>query len=778
MIASRTALEASRLSFELWAEKYRPKSLDQMIDQEEVIKRLKSFVKAKNMPNCIFAGPPGTGKTTAALCLAYDLYGDAYMSYIRELNASVTPDTPILVRKNGVILRTNFGELAKEYFADDLRNFMIVEDLEILSIDRDYNVRFMPVNLISRHKVGYVMNISYEGGSVRTSLSHSVVVIDEEGRLVPKKACELRSGDLLVTFKTKLEGEETLLDFEEFQPQLHIRLKGSLVRNPKVKTILRSMALTREVSWLFGLYLAEGCACLQEGTRGQAISILKYPGEMEIVEQVRDILGEGFGISSKMEVAPSGFNPANKTSVQVRAFNTQFSKFLRKHFYNDGILINATTKRVPSFIYSADSQQRLAFLKGYMGDASGEWGQYVRYRSASKENLIDIAWLGRITGLDTSHFEGETRVIWKLPSYSYIKTEFLPAETVETFLKRLRVPYKIFLKHHVYDDRKRISKELVEDFLKESISKELLERDEKVRDLIKLIRSPLSVVLVEKVEVEEYNGYVYDVSVPGSEMFWGGTTPVLLHNSDERGIDVVRETIKTFARTRAYGDVPFKIMILDESDNLTDDAQQALRRTMEKFVETCRFILIANISGKLIEPLQSRCAIFRFTYLPRKDHDAYLRYIAKNEGVELLDDGLNAIYEIGAGDLRRAINSLQAAASIGKPVTADVVYSVVGRANPIDIKEMLKIAMNGDFVRARERLRDLIFKYGASGGDILHQIHEEVFRLDIPEHWKVELIDAIGDVDFRLTQGADEEIQLSALLARFVVASREIAKGR
>jgi len=224
------------------------------------------------------------------------------------------------------------------------------------------------------------------------------------------------------------------------------------------------------------------------------------------------------------------------------------------------------------------------------------------------------------------------------------------------------------------------------------------------------------------------------------------------------------------------GEIPFKILILDEADNMTADAQQALRRTMERYTETCRFILIANYSGRIIEPIQSRCAPFRFTYLPREEHDKYLMYIAENEKVELLKDGLDAIYEVCGGDLRKAINTLQAAASLGKPVNAEVVYSVVGHANPVDVREMIKLAMKGDFIKARDKLREMIFRYGVAASDIVRQIHTEIFRLDVPEAWKIKLADIVGEIDFRITQGADEEVQLSALLAQLVEAGYEIGK--
>ena len=249
-----------------------------------------------------------------------------------------------------------------------------------------------------------------------------------------------------------------------------------------------------------------------------------------------------------------------------------------------------------------------------------------------------------------------------------------------------------------------------------------------------------------------------------------------LNASDERGIDVVRETVKTFARVRSIGEVPFKIMILDESDNMTSDAQQALRRTMERYTETCRFVLIANYSGKIIEPIQSRCAPFRFSFLPRQEHDEYLKHISENEKVKLEPDGLDAVFDVCGGDLRRAINTLQAASSLGKPVDSKVVYSITGRATPADVQKMITTAIGGDFIEARKQLRDMIQKYGVAGSDIIRQIHTEIFRAAVPEPWKIKLADVVGEADYRLVEGADEEVQLSALLAKLVEAGCDMKR--
>ncbi len=249
-----------------------------------------------------------------------------------------------------------------------------------------------------------------------------------------------------------------------------------------------------------------------------------------------------------------------------------------------------------------------------------------------------------------------------------------------------------------------------------------------------------------------------------------------LNASDERGINVVRETIKTFARSRSIGEIPFKILILDEADNMTTDAQQALRRTMERYTETCRFIMCVNYSGKIIEPIQSRCTPFRFAFLPRDEHDNYIKHIADRENVELLPEGVEAIFEACSGDLRKGINTLQGAASINKPVDAKLIYSLTGRASPSDVQNMLTTAINGDFSSARKKLRIMLQKYGVAAIDIIRQIHKEIFKTEIPEPLKMKLLTFTGEIDYRLVEGSDDEVQLSALLAKFVEAGYEMKK--
>ena len=248
-----------------------------------------------------------------------------------------------------------------------------------------------------------------------------------------------------------------------------------------------------------------------------------------------------------------------------------------------------------------------------------------------------------------------------------------------------------------------------------------------------------------------------------------------LNASDERGINVVRETIKEFARTLPFGGAKFKIIFLDEADALTADAQNALRRTMEKYAATARFILSCNYSSKIIEPIQSRCALFRFKPLRDDQIKERLRYIAQNEGLKIDEKALDALVYIAEGDMRKAINTLQAAAAISNEVTEDLVYQVAARAKPQELKKMMMEALKGNFFAAREMLNKLMIDYGMSGEDIIKQMHREVFSLEIPDKLKVKLIDLIGEYEFRLVEGANERIQLESLLAQFLPLGKELS---
>jgi replication factor C small subunit len=243
-----------------------------------------------------------------------------------------------------------------------------------------------------------------------------------------------------------------------------------------------------------------------------------------------------------------------------------------------------------------------------------------------------------------------------------------------------------------------------------------------------------------------------------------------LNASDERGIGIVRGKIKEFARVGTSDAQGFKIVFLDEADALTHDAQAALRRTMEKYTATTRFVLSCNYSSKIIDPIQSRCAVFRFRPLKVEEVKKYVRRIAKEEKVEITQDGVEALLFVAKGDLRRTVNTLQVAAALDGAVDADAIYKTTSTARPDEVKKLLETALDGDFMAARNQLDDLLVEYGLSGEDVIRQVHRSVFDLTIPDRQKVELVDKVGEIEFRMVEGANERIQIESLLAHFVLA--------
>ena len=304
----------------------------------------------------------------------------------------------------------------------------------------------------------------------------------------------------------------------------------------------------------------------------------------------------------------------------------------------------------------------------------------------------------------------------------------------------------------------------------------------------------LSEVINQKHVVERIKAFVKEKNIPNM-LFTGsagtGKTTVALaiahelygkewrfnvlekNASDERGIDVIRGAVKDFARTKSIGEIPYKMIILDESDALTQEAQQALRRTMENFTSVSRFILICNYSSKIIEPIQSRCAVFRFKTLIEDDMKKFIKRIVDEEKLKMTEDAIAAIIYLSEGDLRKVANLLQASAALGEKITESIVYDVASQAKPDDVKEMLEMTLKGNFEDARKRLQDMLLRQGLSGEDIIREIHKQIYSLDISEQAKIQLIEKTGEYEFRISEGSSDLIQLEALLAQFLLFGKK-----
>ncbi len=246
-----------------------------------------------------------------------------------------------------------------------------------------------------------------------------------------------------------------------------------------------------------------------------------------------------------------------------------------------------------------------------------------------------------------------------------------------------------------------------------------------------------------------------------------------LNASDERGIEVIRKKIKEYARTTTLSVEGFKVIFLDEADSLTSEAQAALRRTMEKYSSNCRFILSCNYSSKIIDPIQSRCAVFRFRYISKEGVTDWINHIAEGEELTITEDAINLLVQISEGDLRKATNLLQISASTTDSIDEEVVRQSANIAKPGDIEKMINTAMEGDFMESRGQLYDLFVDYGLSGNDIIRQIHKSIYNIPMDNERKMKLVDRIGEAEFRMVQGSNERIQLEALLAHI---SKDFAK--
>jgi len=243
-----------------------------------------------------------------------------------------------------------------------------------------------------------------------------------------------------------------------------------------------------------------------------------------------------------------------------------------------------------------------------------------------------------------------------------------------------------------------------------------------------------------------------------------------LNASDERGIDVVRNTIKDFARTRSMSDAPFKIIYLDEADALTKEAQQALRRTMENYTSSCRFVLSCNFSSKIIDPIQSRCAVFKFKPLPKDEILKIIDKVAQNEGLTIDEQTKQALFDVCRGDVRRLENIMQSVAVTNSKLTEEAVYQMASVAKPTEIKQVLETAAKGNFIGARDTLLKTQLDYGMSGLDVVKQIQATIWELDVSDTQKLSLVEACGEAEFRMVEGSDEFVQLEALLAKFMLA--------
>ncbi|KAI0272503.1 P-loop containing nucleoside triphosphate hydrolase protein [Gloeopeniophorella convolvens] len=251
-----------------------------------------------------------------------------------------------------------------------------------------------------------------------------------------------------------------------------------------------------------------------------------------------------------------------------------------------------------------------------------------------------------------------------------------------------------------------------------------------------------------------------------------------LNASDDRGIDVVREQIKQFAETRTLFSKGFKLIILDEADMMTTAAQAALRRVIEQYTKNVRFCIICNYVNKIIPAIQSRCTRFRFSPLPITEVEKRLKHVVEAESVNLTDDGKVALLKLSKGDMRRALNVLQACHAAYDRTGETEVYTCTGSPHPSDVEAIVNSMLTEEFTTSYQMITALKTDRGLALQDLLIGAYEYIDTIEFPPSARVYLLDQLATTEYRLSAGASEKIQLTALLGAFKNAVELTAKAK
>lgn len=253
-----------------------------------------------------------------------------------------------------------------------------------------------------------------------------------------------------------------------------------------------------------------------------------------------------------------------------------------------------------------------------------------------------------------------------------------------------------------------------------------------------------------------------------------------LNASDDRGIDVVREQIKTFASTRQIFSKGFKLIILDECDAMTNSAQNALRRVIEKYTTHTRFCILANYAHKITPAVQSRCTKFRFSPLPQESIKSRIRHVIECENVNLTPEAFSSLLVLSKGDMRRALNVLQAChASVddeGQQITDDMVYDCIGSPRPADVKYIMDQILNADWETALSSINKVKVDRGLALADVLTEFAYEFQQLDLSNETRIELLIGLSEIEWRMSSGGNELIQTSATIG-LIKQSMELQKA-
>jgi DNA polymerase III delta prime subunit len=672
---------------EIWIEKYRPQTLDDIIGQETVVERLESYVERNDLPHLMFSGQAGIGKSTAALAIARDLYGEDWEEHFLELNASDQRGIDVVRDRIKNFARSSFG--GHEYriiFLDEADSLCVPPGTEVVTgypsspevkpiEEVDENSEPIPsvdfeTNEIQSDK-GHLVDSGVsdffeleleDGRTILASLSHPFFVVGEDRKLVEKELRELSPGDEIADFKDDIG--------------------------------VSPCEICRD--WTAGRFCSLDCK--NEGhsreMQGQGNPMHGTEWSDERREKIVDKLVDG-----RLEGENNPNYGGDFHGVRIWEMDEETVEQYREH-------LSEMRSETPwdEWVVDADPEA----VKAEIGDSMVEWWENLD--EERKKRLIEKS--TENCDYPVCDISGDNNPM-RDPEIAKKVSEALKGHKPTGG----NVRHSEELGHLVRSDWEYEVAKALQDAGVEYEFEPALVSDGGLR--------AVETVGVRRIDYS-HRGKAYNISMEGTPNFMLANG-ILTHN--------------------------------------TSDAQSALRRTMEQFSNNVRFILSCNYSSQIIDPIQSRCAVFRFSQLGDEAIAEQIRIIAEEEGIELTEDGIDALVYAADGDMRKAINGLQAASVTGDVVDEEAVYAITATARPEEIEEMVTQALDGDFLAARSTLDDLLTDEGIAGGDVIDQLHRSVWEFDLDDEAAVRLLDRIGEADYRITGGANERIQLEALLA-------------
>ncbi len=756
--------EPATVRDEVWLEQYRPQRLEDVVGQDAITERLQTYVDQNDLSHLLFAGPAGVGKTTSALAIARELYGEDWEQHFLELNASDERGIDVIRERVKSFARTAFG--GAEYriiFLDEADALCVppgtevvtgypsapevkpIEDVDpdgepIPSVDFETNEIQSDTGKRVDSGVADFFEVELDDGrTIQASLTHPFFVVGEDGRLVETELRELSPGDEIADFKEQIgvsrcevcgawtTGRYCSVECKDEGHSREMRGEGNPMygtewserRREKIVQALSDGRLSGENNPNYG---------------GEFHGVSIWEMDTESINEFRQQLSELRSGTSWDEWATDADADAVKEQIQ----QTMSDWWEELDEARKTKLIEKSTENCeyPVADISGDNnpmrdpevpQKVSEALQGHEPTGGGN----IRY-SEELGHIVRSDWEYEVaTALRDAGIDYEYEPKFEL-SDSVYHPDFIigdsiievkgsaelwgQTEKVEEFLETYGDEYRFIvvgdgaLPHNEHYEREEFDPGIVADGGASAV------RTATIRDI-------------------EYShrGEAYNISMDGTPNFMLANG-ILTHN--------------------------------------TSDAQAALRRTMEQFSDNVRFILSCNYSSQIIDPIQSRCTVFRFSPLSDAAVATQVRKIADAEGIELTEDGVDALTYVAGGDMRAAINGLQAAATAGT-VDEEAVFEITSTARPEDIEEMVTLALDNDFTAARSQLDRLLTEEGIAGGDVIDQLHRSVWEFDLGEKAAVRTLDRIGEADYRITVGANERIQLEALLASLALENSD-----